>query len=45
MKGKEMADGEQAPTKEKLIDFIYNLTNEEAEKIILLLQDIKKEQA
>ena len=32
-------------SKEKLIDFIYNLTTEEAEKIILLLQDIKKEQA
>ncbi len=39
-----MTDGEQMTEKEKLIAFIRNLTNEEAEKIIAFLQDTKREQ-
>jgi hypothetical protein len=43
-KGKsKMTDGEQMTEKEKLIAFIHNLTNDEAEKIIAFLQDTERE--
>lgn len=39
-----MAVGEEMTMKEKLIEFIHNLTNEEVEIILLALNKPKKEQ-
>ncbi len=39
-----MPDNERTTTKEKLIDFIHNLTDEECKRIILSLNKIQKEQ-
>jgi hypothetical protein len=40
-----MADSERTTSKEKLIEFIHNLTDEECKIIISKLDKTKKEQA